>query len=126
MKRRTVLVVDDNTDTTQALTILLNSLGHDVISTTDGAEAIRFAQTYPAELVVADLILPGAVDGYEIARRLRWMGIYLVAYSGGDHLVQKPIAEDAGFHLYLTKPATIQDFRSLFEQWDRAEAATET
>jgi CheY-like chemotaxis protein len=126
MKRRTVLVVDDNADTTQALTILLNSLGHDVISSTDGAEAIRLAQTHPAELVVADLILPGAVDGYEIARRLRWMGIYLVAYSGGDHLVQKPIAEDAGFHHYLTKPATIQDFRSLFEQWDRAEAATET
>jgi CheY-like chemotaxis protein len=126
MKRRKVLVIDDNADTTHALTLLLSSLGHDVLAAADGADAIRLAQTHSADIVVADLILPGAVDGYEIARRLGGRGIYLVAYSGGDHLVQKPIAEDAGFHLYLTKPATIQDFRSLFEQWDRVEAATET
>jgi len=121
MRSRRVLVVDANADGRQALCSLLQSLGHEVVATGEYDEALQLAVAHQPELVICDTALGAGTTGYDLARRLRGRGIYLLAYSGGYQPEQRQLAEDAGFHHYLPKPATLRDFCSFFEAWDAAD-----
>ena len=67
---RRILVVDDNRDLTETLSMLLRVHGHDVRAAQDAPSAIETAVAFRPEVVFLDLGLPG-IDGYELARRLR-------------------------------------------------------
>jgi len=102
--------------------MLLQSLGHEVASAANVDEALHEVQKRSTELLICETTLDGALTGFDLARQLRGQGIYLLAYSGGFQPEQRQMAEDAGFHHYLPKPASLRDFRLLFEAWDRTEA----
>ena len=82
---RRILIVDDSRDSTDSLSRLLSSLGHEVQSACDGPSAIEAAIQFRPNLVLLDIGLP-EIDGYEVARRLRhdpsFYGIQLVAVTG--------------------------------------------
>ena len=90
-----VLLVDDNADSTEPLSLLLQTRGHETRVSTDGEEAIALADDFRPDCVVLDLGLP-RMDGYEVARRLRsgpYGGdIVLVALTGwaGKDVRTKP------------------------------------
>ena len=65
-----VLLVDDNADSSEPLSLLLQTRGHETRISTDGEEAIALADDFRPDCVVLDLGLP-RMDGYEVARRLR-------------------------------------------------------
>jgi CheY-like chemotaxis protein len=104
---RRVLVVDDNRESVETLSMLLQLKGHDARVAEDGDEAIAIADSYHPHVVVLDLSLPGR-DGYEIARELRarpyGAGLILVALTGwsGNDVREKAAA--AGFDFHLLKP----------------------
>ena len=104
---RRVLVVDDNRESVETLSMLLQLKGHDARIAEDGDEAIAIADSYLPHVVVLDLSLPGR-DGYEIARELRarpyGTGLVLVALTGwsGNDVREKAAA--AGFDFHLLKP----------------------
>ena len=56
--RKTVLVVDDNTNSLNLYRIILEKEGYTIIGTTTGEEAIDFCQNYNIGLVLMDLALP--------------------------------------------------------------------
>lgn len=122
MRSRKILVVDPNADARQALCTLLQSLGHEVDSAANLEDALRLVQLQTPELVICETALDDNATGFDLARQLRGKGVYLLAYSGGDHREQRALAEDAGFHNYLSKPSTVRDFRLVFEAWDKTEA----
>ncbi len=122
MRSRKILVVDPNADARQALCALLQSLGHKVDSAGNLDDALQQVQSSAPELVICETTLDDAETGFDLARQLRGRSIYLLAYSGGDHREQRALAEDAGFHNYLSKPSTVRDFRLMFEAWDETEA----
>jgi DNA-binding response OmpR family regulator len=66
---RRVLVVEDDEDVQVLVARLLASVGHDVDTAADGAEALRKVESHRPDLIVLDLIMPG-VDGWEV---LRWL-----------------------------------------------------
>ena len=104
---RRVLVVDDNRESVETLSMLLQLKGHDARIAEDGDEAIAIADSYRPHVVVLDLSLPGR-DGYDIARELRarsyGAGLILVALTGwsGNDVREKAAA--AGFDFHLLKP----------------------
>lgn len=67
----TVLVVDDDATNRAYLRTLLVHRGHLVREAADGGTAVRLAETDPPDAVITDIIMPGDLDGYELARRLR-------------------------------------------------------
>ncbi len=101
-----ILVVDDNVDAGETLTALLSASGFDVRHAVGGAEALRLVESFAPELAVLDLGLP-AMDGYELARRLRAAvpgPLRLVALTGYGGAHDATRAQAAGFDRHSTKP----------------------
>jgi PAS domain S-box-containing protein len=105
--RRRILVVDDNSDSADSLSLLLGIMGNDVQTALDGPSALDKAQTFLPELVLLDIGLPG-MNGYEVARRLRlFPGLkdaILVAQTGWGQEEDRRRSAEAGFDAHLVKP----------------------
>jgi CheY-like chemotaxis protein len=103
-----VLVVDDNVDSAQSMSLLLGLEGYQVDCAYDGEEALHAAERFSPQVVLLDLGLP-RFSGFEVARRLRaepWGdALLLVAVSGYGRERDRQAAREAGFDLHLTKPA---------------------
>src|SRR5688500_13011309 len=102
-----VLVVDDNIDTAQSLSWLLESSGHEVRAAHRGLDAIDAALDFRPDAVLLDVGLPD-VDGFEVARRLRALPGFertlLIAATGYSRDHHRRRAAEAGFDHYLIKP----------------------
>ena len=119
-----VLVVEDSTLVTDALTILLESAGHRVRVAATVAEAVALGVEAPADVMLLDLSLPDG-DGVEALLRLRAAGAeppVTVALTGrdDDRTVQRCRA--AGCREVLLKPVPTRELLARLERWG-AEAA---
>jgi PAS domain S-box-containing protein len=103
-----VLVVDDNLDAAKSLAMLLQISGHETTIAHSGLSALDTARAFSPDLVMLDIGLPGGMDGYEVARRLRaepqMAETVLVALTGWGSEEDKQKSKDAGFDFHLTKP----------------------
>ena len=69
-----ILVVDDDPDILDALTIVLESQGYKVITAGDGIEALANLKAEKADLIILDLLMP-KMDGFAVCKELqdpRW------------------------------------------------------
>jgi signal transduction histidine kinase len=119
---RTVLVVEDNLDTRQVLTFMLEIEGAVVEAVETGAEAMARAETFRPQVVLCDIGLPD-IDGLEVARRMRgraWFGdMRLIALTGYGQPDDIRRALDAGFEAHLTKPINLDQLLALLSAPDR-------
>jgi len=111
-----ILVVDDNRDAADSLSMILEFLGAEVRIAHDGHEALQQLETYDPHLVLLDIGMPG-MDGYEVARRIRARfperRAAIVALTGWGQDEDRRKAQEAGFDHHLLKPAEIDALRSL-------------
>ena len=111
-----LMVVDDNRDAAQTLSLLLEAFGHQVAVSYDAAGAIDTARCRRPALLFLDIGLPD-VDGYALARQLRAMpetaGAMLVAVTGYGQPDDKARALAAGFDRHLVKPVTLDEVLAL-------------
>jgi CheY-like chemotaxis protein len=113
-----VLLVDDNADSTEPLSLLLQTKGHETRVSADGADAIAVAELFRPDCVVMDLGLP-RMDGYEVARQLRLQPygrrIVLVALTGWAGKEVRSKAAEAGFDYHLVKPVNWEELERIVE-----------
>lgn len=115
--RARVLLVEDNLDAAEGMTMLLEFIGHEVRTVHDGIAALsEAARTLPA-VVLIDIGLP-VLDGYEVAARMRSLPgmdravlVALTGYGTAEH-IQRAVA--AGFQHHLTKPIDLECIEALF------------
>jgi PAS domain S-box-containing protein len=111
-----VLVVDDNVDTVESLSILLEMAGHEVRSAHSGPDALEAAAAFSPHAVLLDIGLPG-LSGYEVARRLRdnprLAGAALIAVSGYGQDEDRHRSKEAGFDRHLLKPLDFGELQKL-------------
>jgi len=67
---RRILVVDDNRDAVESLSLLLEIDGHTVLAAYDGHEAVAASAAHRPDIVLLDIGLP-EFNGYEVARLIR-------------------------------------------------------
>jgi CheY-like chemotaxis protein len=117
-----ILVVDDNKDAVEMLTLLLETMGHAVHAAFDGRQAITAAAEHSPDLILLDIGLP-ELDGYEACRRIRAQGAdrppIIVAVTGWGLDQDKQRARDAGFDRHVTKPIDVAALRSLIDSLGR-------
>lgn len=113
---RRVLVVDDNRDAAETLAMLLQTTGHDVHVTYDGASALELASDVQPDVVLLDIGLP-RMDGYEVARRLRRLPgldkMILIALTGYGQEEDRRRSRVAGFDSHLVKPVDLNTLQAL-------------
>ena len=105
--QRRVLVVEDNVDSAETLTLLLSVEGHEVKAVHDGPAALEILNSFQAEIVLLDIGLPG-MDGYVVAQEMRRRyadrRLRLFALTGYGRDDDRTRAMAAGFDKHLTKP----------------------
>jgi CheY-like chemotaxis protein len=106
------LIVDDNEDMARALAAALTALGYEVRTAHDGPQALRIVEQFRPTVALLDIGLP-AMDGYELARRLRQVpglsDIRLIAVSGyGESPAVRHLSSQAGFEAHLVKPMQVE------------------
>ena len=107
VRRRRLLVVEDNADAREGLRLLLSYAGHEVETAEDAPTGLEKLRTFRPEIALIDIGLPG-VDGYALARMARETPeartTYLVALTGYGQAEDRNKARAAGFDAHLTKP----------------------
>ena len=74
MKKANILVVDDDPTFRKTLANLLKSNGYDVSAAADYQEALEIAKRKVFELIIADVRLPGGIDGIETVAKIKSEG----------------------------------------------------
>jgi two-component system CheB/CheR fusion protein len=114
-----VLVVDDLADTVQSTAMLLRGWGHEVLTASNGEEAITLARRFAPDVVLCDLVMP-EVSGWDVVRRVKAMAglerTYLIAVTAYGSDRDRVSAAEAGFDLHLLKPVDPDHLRELLIQ----------
>jgi len=115
-----ILIVDDNVDSAITLGHLLRSLGHVTEMVHDGVSALRAAADFRPDIVLLDIGLPGGMDGFEVARRLRagprGSSFRIVAITGWGQEADRQRAKEAGFDVHLVKPVDPSTLERVIEE----------
>jgi CheY-like chemotaxis protein len=116
-----ILLVEDDGDSAETLAVLLRIYGHEVEVAHDGPTALRLAAAAPPDVALLDLGLPGGMDGYEVARRLREQEAdklpLLIAVTGYGQEEDRRRSAEAGIHLHLLKPVDGEALNRLLQRF---------
>ena len=113
---RRILIVDDNVDAADTLSMLLELDGHSVSTVYGAVEALEAAARLKPDMLFLDIGLP-IIDGYEVARRLRSQpstsGLRMVAVTGYGQKEDRERALASGFDDHMVKPVTLEALETL-------------
>jgi two-component system CheB/CheR fusion protein len=106
---RKVLIIEDDDDAAEWLSIALSFHGHHLTIALDGATGIAKARELTPDVILCDLGLPGGIDGYAVARTLQQelASTYRVALSGFTQPDDQARARAAGFDAHISKPPDV-------------------
>jgi CheY-like chemotaxis protein len=110
-----VVVVEDNPDGREMLTLLLEGAGYDVASAPDGKSGLELILAKQPDIAIVDIGLP-EMDGFEVARRVcarAEQRPYMVALTGYGQESDHVAALDAGFDEHLVKPLDPDELKRL-------------
>jgi two-component system, sensor histidine kinase len=112
--RRRLLVVDDNVDAAASLSMLLDSMGHEVRTAHDGDEAFDLAADFQPEIIFMDVAMP-RVSGLDAAQRIRgapWgRNVVICALTGFGQDEDRRRSHEAGIDLHLVKPVDADELQ---------------
>ncbi len=102
-----ILIIDDDPDTIEFLTLILQRLGYQVLVARDGMDALATAHSEKPDLIILDVMMPG-LDGFEVARSLRRHPetalTPILMFTAKTQVEDKLAGYEAGVDIYLTKP----------------------
>ncbi|MFW0756668.1 ATP-binding protein [Pseudomonas sp. H11T01] len=117
---RNVLLVEDNPVNRTVIEAMLRSLGFTVSVATDGAQAIRSAESLIFEAILMDCRLP-LIDGYEATRQIRQLpgcaDLPIIALTANALQGDREACLDAGMNDYLAKPFKRTDLQQILQRW---------
>jgi PAS domain S-box-containing protein len=117
-----VLVVDDNEDAAESLSMLLGFAGSQVRRARDGLAAVSVAEEFRPQAVLLDIGLP-KMNGYDSARAMRrrpWgKDVLLIALTGWGQDADRRRSEEAGFDHHLVKPVDFPELLALLHDTAR-------
>ena len=112
-----ILVVEDEASSRKGLTVFLHALDYDVLSASNGVEALEIFKAENPDLVIADIRMP-EMDGVTLLERIKTEKpsakvILLTAYGSVEDAVK---AMKKGAFYYLTKPVNLDELELLVKK----------
>jgi signal transduction histidine kinase/ActR/RegA family two-component response regulator len=105
-----ILIVDDNADAADMLSMYLGSVGHRVQVAYEGQRGLALAEAAAPDVLLLDIGLPD-IDGYQLAQRFRALPqtahATLIALTGYGQASDRERSNAAGFDHHLTKPVDV-------------------
>jgi CheY-like chemotaxis protein len=102
-----ILVVDDNTDAAESLSLLLQWRGHEIRTAPDGGRAVEVAEDFRPDVILMDVAMP-VLDGLDATRAIRlrpWgAGIHIIALTAWGQESERRRTQEAGMDAHLVKP----------------------
>ena len=108
-----ILIVEDDDQVRGLIRKVLERAGFEVVVASNGNEAIKIFNNDPADLVIADILMPGK-DGLEVVRDLKrnYDDVKIIAISGGGQIGPESyldLAKKFGAEYTLTKPFSMSE-----------------
>ncbi|HXS01536.1 MAG TPA: ATP-binding protein [Pyrinomonadaceae bacterium] len=113
------LVLDDSEDSIAMMAELLRLAGAQVVTATNGVDALRIVSENEFDVILSDISMP-EMDGFEFLQRLRKIDgrqdVPVVAITGFGRHDDVERARAAGFYSHLTKPIDLQALTDVLKQ----------
>jgi len=121
---RKILVIEDDKDIAHLVELHLKDAGHEVKVVHDGTTGLELALSNRYDLIILDLLLPGA-DGLEICRRVRAASAYtpVLMLTARSAELDRVLGLEIGADDYLTKPFSIRELLARVKALFRREEA---
>jgi len=107
----TILVVDDKADITNLVKMIFEPKGDNVLSASNGKEAVERLQGASVDVVLMDLMMP-EMNGYEALRAIRaderTRSLKVIACTARASKQDESQVMDAGFDGYIAKPFRVK------------------
>lgn len=114
-----LLLVDDEPDLVQMVSVRLKAAGYEVATAYDGQQALEMVRKEPPDLMVLDLMLP-KLDGYKVCRLIKFdektKGIPVLVFTARAQVEDVTLATECGADAYLTKPFEAKTLLDKIEQ----------
>ncbi|MEB0140167.1 MULTISPECIES: response regulator [unclassified Undibacterium] len=111
-----ILVIEDDIQFSHMLEKMLQQDGHQIVTASDGAEALKLLPTIKPDLILTDILMPH-LDGVETIMQLAQQGseVPIIAMSGGRRSISAAFNLDSakllGVKAVLAKPFSRADLR---------------
>jgi len=116
---KNILIIDDDKDLLQALSVRLKSCGYNVHTAMDGVSSIGFALKTKPDLIILDISLPGG-DGYQTMTRLRSLmplaHVPIIIITAGNASVHRERALKSGAEAFFQKPLDNERFLAAIQK----------
>lgn len=111
------MVVDDEENIREVLSNYLESLGYEVITASDGQDALSKFESGAFDLIVSDLLMPN-IDGLELLRKVREKDrdVVFLMITGYPSIETAVEAIKKGAYDYITKPFHMEDVKIRIER----------
>lgn len=104
MLKQKILIVDDDENIAELISLYLEKEQYDTETAHDGEEALRIVEVYNPDLILLDLMLPG-IDGYEVCQQVRkTRDIPIIMLSAKGEVFDKVLGLKMGADDYMVKP----------------------
>ncbi|SCI82164.1 Alkaline phosphatase synthesis transcriptional regulatory protein phoP [uncultured Clostridium sp.] len=102
--RNKILIAEDDEDIIGLLKLYLEKENYEVISATNGEEALKLIQSNDISVAILDIMMP-KLNGYELTKKIREIGTLPILILSARNLdSDKILGLDLGADDYLTKP----------------------
>ena len=102
--RNKILIAEDDEDIIGLLKLYLEKENYEVISATNGEEALKLIQSNDISVTILDIMMP-KLNGYELTKKIREIGTLPILILSARNLdSDKILGLDLGADDYLTKP----------------------
>ena len=102
--RQKILIVDDDANIAELISLYLTKECFDTEIAEDGEEALEKFDTFQPDLILLDLMLPG-IDGYEVCREIRKTSrVPVIMLSAKGETFDKVLGLELGADDYMVKP----------------------
>jgi signal transduction histidine kinase/ActR/RegA family two-component response regulator len=111
-----ILLADDNVDFVNSIGALLTAMGHSVVITHNGPDALAAAARFCPDYAFLDIGLP-QMSGYDLARGIRRLSCggmtMLIAVTGWGQEKDRQLAFEAGFDHHMVKPVRFEQIEEI-------------